>query len=100
VGDEFDCARFIGITLKFSDKQENEIVYVASVYHPHDQLDPLLIDQFHDKLDERIQQARDASNDTVIIGADTNSHLGTNKGEDDNDILGRFGLPKRGNNAN
>jgi hypothetical protein len=47
LGDEFDCARFIGITLKFSNKQEkNETIYITSEYHPHDQLNPL----FHDKL--------------------------------------------------
>jgi hypothetical protein len=51
LGDEFDCARFIGLTIKFSNKQENDIIYIASVYHPHDQLNPLLLEQFHDKLD-------------------------------------------------
>jgi exonuclease III len=101
IGDEFDCARFIGLNLKFSDKQKNDIIYIASVYHPHDQLNPLMIDQFHDKLDERLQRAKATNNNTsIIVGADTNSHLGTNESEDDNEILGRFGLQKRGNNAN
>jgi exonuclease III len=58
LGDEFDCARSIGLTLKFSNKQENKIIYITSVYHPHGQLNPLLVEQFHDKLDEQIQRAK------------------------------------------
>jgi hypothetical protein len=101
LGDGFDCARFIGLNQKFSNKQENDIIYTVSVYHPHDQLNPLLVEQFYDKLDERILQRAKASNDTsIIIGANTNSHLGTRESKDDNKILECFGLPKRGNNAN
>jgi hypothetical protein len=104
LSDGFHCARFIVLTLKFSDKQENNIIYIASVYHPqHDQLKPLLlVEQFHDKLGERMQRAKASNNDTsIIIGANTKSHLGTKESEDeDNKILGRFRLPKRGNTAN
>jgi hypothetical protein len=43
LGDEFDCARFVGLNLKFSGKQENKIIYAGYVYLPHDQMNPLLI---------------------------------------------------------
>jgi hypothetical protein len=56
----------------------------SCLYHPHNQLNPLLIEQFHDKLDEQIQGAKATKNvPTIIIGADTNSHLGTNESEDE-----------------
>jgi exonuclease III len=100
VGDKFDCARFIGLNLKFSDKQEHNNMYIASVYHPHDQMNPLMIEQFHDKLNGQFQRAKVSNNCSIIVGADTNSHLGTNISEDDNRILGHFQLQKQGDNVN
>jgi hypothetical protein len=86
----------VGLTLKFSDKQENDIIYIASVYHPHDQLKPLLIKQFHDKLDEQIQIAKASnSNPSIIIGANTNYHLCTKESKEDDGILGQFGYEVR-----
>ena len=91
-------ARVLSVRMLLRDIQKRDVgVYLVSAYAPVGNADDQVWDEYFDSLDSCI--ARKPGNDILVVGADTNSSMGTADARSEYyHHLGRFGL-KHQNNA-
>ncbi len=77
-----DTTRFLSITMRFETESNNKSkayhnLCLTSVYFPHSRYKELELENFHSELSTLLSNILAKKNTTHIIGADTNSSIGT-----------------------
>jgi exonuclease III len=95
-----DVAQIIGIKLRIPQPRGHCNIFVCSVYHPDASKGTTTIDNFYNSLNEFLDNI--PTNNNIIIGADTNTPLGTslNKNDLNHRYIGKYGLKYHRNDQN
>lgn len=93
-----DIPRIIGIKLRIRKARKHCNLFVCSAYHPHSGMVTETIDNFYNNLTDFLDKVPENYN--IIIGADTNTPLGTidNKSDPNSQYIGKYGMKQNRNN--
>jgi exonuclease III len=96
---ENDIVRIMGMQLRINRPGGHCNLTINSIYHPHDGKGTTIIENFYDRLNDYLQDIKE--NQNIIIGADTNTPLGTkNSTKNFKNLIGKYGIATHRENQN